>query len=45
MIFEGKFCKASSAITAGDTLEIGTNLTETTIAAELLAIISQLPTT
>ena len=42
MIFEGKFCKASSAITAGDTLEIGTNLTETTIAAELLAIISQL---
>lgn len=45
MIFEGKFCKASSAITAGDTLEIGTNLTETAIAAELLDIISQLPTT
>jgi len=45
MIFEGKFCKASSAITAGDTLDIGTNLTETTIAAELLDIISQLPTT
>ena len=42
LIFSDKFCKASSAIASGETLAIGTNLTQTTIGAELKAIISQL---
>lgn len=42
LVFEDKFCKASGAITSGDSLAIGTNLTQTTVGAELLTIIAQL---
>ena len=42
LIFADKFCKASAAIATGEALAIGTNLTQTTIGAELKAIISQL---
>ena len=42
LIFADKFCKASVAIATGEALAIGTNLTQTTIGAELKAIIAQL---
>ena len=42
LVFSDKFCKASVAIASGETLAIGTNLTQTSIGAELKAIISQL---
>ena len=42
LVFQDKFCKASGAITSGDSLAIGTNLTQTTVGAELLTIIAQL---
>lgn len=35
LFFDNKLCKASTAIAQGDTLAIGTNLTQTTIGAEL----------
>ena len=42
LVFDGKFCKASVAIATGEALAIGTNLTQTTIGAELKAILAQL---
>lgn len=42
LIFDDCLCKASKAIAAGATLAIGTNLTKTTIAEELKAIIGRL---
>ena len=42
LIFADKFCKASAAIATGEALAIGTNLTQTTIGAELKAILAQL---
>ena len=42
LIFSDKFCKASAAIASGEVLAIGTNLTQTTIGAELKAIFAQL---
>lgn len=42
LIFSDKFCKASAAIATGEALAIGTNLTQTTIGAELKAIFAQL---
>ena len=42
LIFSDKFCKASAAIATGEALAIGTNLTQTTIGAELKAILAQL---
>ena len=42
LIFADKFCKASVAIATGEALAIGTNLTQTTIGAELKAILAQL---
>ena len=42
LIFSDKFCKASAAIASGEALAIGTNLTQTTIGAELKAILAQL---
>ena len=42
LIFNDTLCKASKAIALGDTLAIGTNLTKTTIAEELKAIIGRL---
>lgn len=42
LIFSDKFCKASAAIATGEVLAIGTNLTQTTIGAELKAILAQL---
>lgn len=42
LIFSDKFCKASAAIASGEVLAIGTNLTQTTIGAELKAILAQL---
>jgi len=42
LIFSDKFCKASAAIASGEVLAIGTNLTQTTVGAELKAIIAQL---
>lgn len=42
LVFDDKFCKASVAIATGETLAIGTNLTQTTIGAELKSIIAQL---
>lgn len=42
LIFSDKFCKASTAIATGEVLAIGTNLTQTTIGAELKAILAQL---
>ena len=41
LIFSDKFCKASAAIASGEALAIGTNLTQTTIGAELKAILAQ----
>lgn len=35
LFFNNKLCKASTSITSGTTLAIGTNLTQTTIGAEL----------
>ena len=35
LFFNNRFCKASAAIASGATLAIGTNLTETSIGAEL----------
>lgn len=42
LVFNDKFCKASAAIATGEALAIGTNLTQTTIGAELKAILAQL---
>lgn len=42
LIFADKFCKASAAIASSEALAIGTNLTQTTIGAELKAILAQL---
>lgn len=42
LVFNDKFCKASAAIASGEVLAIGTNLTQTTIGAELKAIFAQL---
>lgn len=42
LIFSDKFCKASAAIASGEALAIGTNLTQTTVGAELKAILAQL---
>ena len=42
LIFSDKFCKASAAIASGEVLAIGTNLTQTTVGAELKAILAQL---
>ncbi len=35
LFFNNRLCKASAAISSGDTLSIGTNLLETTVGAEL----------
>lgn len=38
MIYDGSFCKVTSAISSGGMITIGTNVSKTTIAAELKAL-------
>jgi len=42
IMLNGEFCKVISAIAVGETITIGTNVSRTTIADELKAIIAQL---
>ena len=40
MIFDGSFCKVTSAISSGGTITVGTNVAKTTIGAELKAALA-----
>lgn len=42
LMLDGSLCKVTSAIATGETITIGSNVTVTTVAAELLAIIAQM---
>ena len=44
IVFKGKLCKASTGIAAGTALAIGSNLTATTVEAEITAVKESLTT-